>query len=233
MDSRFDRPVAIAPDSVETRFFTRVYGWMAGGLLLTALVATFTAATPALYQVVLGNKLVFYGLMLGELGLVAWMSGLVGKMSAGTASGVFLLYSALNGLTLSVIFFAFTRGSIASTFAVSAATFGAMSVYGFVTKRSLTGLGSFCFMGLIGVLIAGIVNIFLRSTMLQFIVSCVGVIVFVGLTAYDTQRLKVMAQSVDSESEEGRKGAVVGALALYLDFINLFLMLLNLFGRRR
>ena len=108
-----------------------------------------------------------------------------------------------------------------------------MSVYGFVTKRSLTGLGSFCFMGLIGVLIAGIVNIFLRSTMVQFIVSCVGVIVFVGLTAYDTQRLKVMAQSVDSESEEGRKGAVVGALALYLDFINLFLMLLRLLGNRR
>ena len=118
MDSRFERPVAISPDSVETRFLTRVYGWMAGGLALTALVAMFTAATPALYQVVLGNKIVFYGLMFGELALVAWMSGLVGKMSSGTASGVFLLYSALNGLTLSVIFFAFTRGSIASTFVV-------------------------------------------------------------------------------------------------------------------
>jgi FtsH-binding integral membrane protein len=171
--------------------------------------------------------------MLGELGLVAWLSGLVGRMSAGMASGIFLLYSALNGLTLSVVFLVFTRESIASTFVVSAATFGAMSAYGLATKRALDGLGSFCFMGLVGVIIASLVNMFLHSSMLGFVTSCVGVIVFVGLTAYDTRKLKMMAAVVDPDSEEGRRGAVSGALALYLDFINLFLMLLNLFGRRR
>ncbi|MEO6325196.1 MAG: Bax inhibitor-1/YccA family protein [Thermoanaerobaculia bacterium] len=226
-------PIAISPVAVETRFLTRVYGWMAAGLAATALVASFVVSSPAVAQVVLGNKIVFYGLMLAELGLVVWLSGMIGKMSATTASAVFLFYSALNGLTLSVIFFAFTRSSIASTFLVTAGTFGAMSVYGLVTKRSLDGLGSFCFMGLIGVVLASIVNFFMKSSMLQFIVSCVGVIVFVGLTAYDTRKLKMMAATIDADSEEGRRGAVRGALSLYLDFINLFLMLLNLFGRRR
>jgi hypothetical protein len=195
-------------------------------------VAGAAISSPAVIQAVFGTPL-FYVLIIGELGLVAWLSGLVGKMSATTASVVFLAYSALNGLTLSCIFFLYTKDSIASTFVVSAATFGAMSLYGYTTKRTLDGLGSFCFMGLIGVVIAGLVNLFLRSNMLGFIVSCVGVIVFVGLTAYDTARLKRMAESVSIDSEEGRRGAVVGALALYLDFVNLFLMLLRLFGRRR
>jgi FtsH-binding integral membrane protein len=230
----FERsPIAISPVAVESRFLTRVYGWMSAGLVATALVASYVASNEDVARVVIGNKLVFYGLMFAELGLVVWLSGMIGKMSATTASAVFLFYSALNGVTLSVIFFAFTRSSIASTFLVTAGTFGAMSVYGLVTKRSLDGLGSFCFMGLIGVILAMLVNIFLRSSMLQFVVSCVGVIVFVGLTAYDTRKLKIMAASIDADSEEGRRGAVRGALSLYLDFINLFLMLLNLFGRRR
>ena len=134
-------PIAISPVAVESRFMTRVYGWMAAGLCVTALVAAYTASNPALVKAVVLNKLVFYGLMFAELGLVAWMSGLIGKMSATTASGVFLFYSALNGLTLSVIFLVYTASSISSTFVVTGATFGAMSVYGFVTKRSLTGLG--------------------------------------------------------------------------------------------
>lgn len=226
-------PVAISPDRVETRFLTRVYGWMAGGLVATALAAWFTLSTPALLQLIFGNKLVFYGLMIGELALVAWLSGLVGRMSASTAAIVFVAYSALNGLTLASIFLVYTSGSIVSTFAVTAGTFGAMSVYGLVTSRSLDGLGSFAFMGLIGVLLASVVNIFMRSSMLEFVISCVGVIVFVGLTAYDTRKLKMMAARVDADSEEGQKGAIQGALSLYLDFINLFLMLLRLMGNRR
>ena len=226
-------PIALSPANVESRFLSRVHGWMAGGLAVTALVSWFTLSSPALLNIVFGNRLVFFGLLIGELALVVWLSGMVGKMSATTAAAVFIAYSALNGLTLSAVFLAYTAGSLASTFVVTAGTFGAMSLYGSVTKRSLAGVGSFAFMGLIGVVIAGVVNIFLKSTMLEFVVSCVGVIVFVGLTAYDTQRLKAMGATLDADSEEGRKGAVRGALSLYLDFVNLFLMLLRLFGRRR
>jgi FtsH-binding integral membrane protein len=226
-------PIAISPTAVESRFMTRVYAWMAAGLGATAAASWLILSSEAALRFVFGNPMVYYGLMLGEIGLVVWLSGLVGRMSATTASAVFLVYSALNGVTLSVIFLRYTSESIVSTFVVSAALFGAMSVYGITTGRSLDGLGSFCFMGLIGVLIALIVNIFVKSSMLGFVVSCVGIIVFLGLTAYDTRRLKVMAASVDADSELGRSGAVRGALSLYLDFINLFLMLLNLFGRRK
>ena len=226
-------PIAISPSAVGSRFLSRVYAWMASGLAVTALVSWLMLTSPAALEFVFGSKLVFFGLIIAELGLVAWLSGMVGKMSASTASAVFVAYSALNGVTLSVVFLAYTTGSIASTFVVTAGTFGAMSLYGVSTKRSLDGVGSFAFMGLIGIVIAGIVNIFLKSTMLEFVVSCVGVIVFVGLTAYDTQKLKAMGASIEVDSEEGRKGAVRGALSLYLDFVNLFLMLLRLFGRRR
>src|SRR5512140_2189803 len=226
-------PIAISPTAVGSRFLSRVYAWMAGGLAVTALVSWVTLSSPALLNLVFGSKLVFFGLLIAELALVAWLIGLVGRMAASTAAAVFVAYSALNGLTLSAVFLAYTSGSIASTFVVTAGTFGAMSLYGVTTKRSLDGLGSFAFMGLIGVILAGIVNIFLKSTMLEFVISCVGVIVFVGLTAYDTQKLKTMGATLEADSEEGRKGAVRGALALYLDFVNLFLMLLRLFGRRR
>jgi uncharacterized protein len=226
-------PVAISTGRVETRFLTRVYGWMAGGLVATALMAWVTLSTPALLQLIFGNRFVFYGLLIGELALVAWLSGLVGRMSASTAAIVFVAYSALNGLTLASVFLVYTSGSIVSTFVVTAGTFGAMSVYGLVTSRSLDGLGSFAFMGLIGVILASVVNLFLRNSMLEFVISCVGVIVFVGLTAYDTRKLKLMAARVDADSEEGQKGAIQGALALYLDFVNLFLMLLRLVGSRR
>jgi uncharacterized protein len=231
----FDSPRPISPSAsiAVPGFLARVYAWMAAGLLVTAGAALFTVSNETVLHAVFGNKLVFYGLLFAELGLVVWLSGLVGKLSSAAASGVFLLYSALNGVTLSVIFFAFTTGSIASTFLVAAGTFAAMSVYGLTTHRTLDGLGSFAFMGLIGVIIASVVNLFMRSDMLGFVVSCVGVIVFVGLTAYDTRKLKMMALAVDGASEEGRRGAISGALALYLDFINLFLMMLRLFGNRR
>jgi len=207
----------------------QVYAWMGCGLALTALMALITVSTPELLQVIVGNRLVFYGLMIGELALVFTLSGAIHRMSAGVATMLFIGYSALNGLTLSVIFLVYTADSIASTFAVSAAMFGAMSIYGYATRKDLTSWGSFLFMGLIGIVIASLVNIFLRSNAVSWVVSAIGVIVFTGLTAYDTWKIKALAAA----GEEGRKPAILGALTLYLDFINLFLMLLRLMGGRR
>jgi len=214
-----------------TAFLRKVYGWMFVGLGITATVALGVAGSPALVQALIQNKILFYGLMFGELGLVFFLSARVDKLAPATASGLFLLYSALNGVTLSFIFLAFTGSSIATSFLVTAGMFGALALYGSTTKRSLAGVGQFVFMGLIGVILASIVGMFWKSEGLQFVISIVGVIVFTGLTAWDAQRLKAMAVAVP----EGRVGsyAVVGALALYLDFINLFLFLLRLLGGRR
>lgn len=200
-----------------------VYGWMAAGLCLTALVSVAVASSPAVFSAVFGNRMVFFGLLILELGLVFAISGFALRMGTAVAAPLFLLYSALNGVTLSGIFLMYTGQSISSAFFTTAGTFAVMSVYGYTTRRDLTSLGSFCFMGLVGVVIASVVNIFLHSNMIQFVVSGIGLIVFIGLTAYDTQKLK------------GVRGgaAVVGALALYLDFINMFLFILQLFGTRR
>ena len=206
-----------------------VYAWMGGGLLVTALLAMVTVSSPAILNAVFGNRLVFYGLILGELGLVFAISGAINRLSAAMASLLFLLYAALNGITMSVIFAVYTAESVASTFVITAATFGAMSAFGYLTRRDLTGWGSFLFMGLIGVVIASLVNIFTQSSAVSWFISAVGVIVFTGLTAYDTQKIKAMA----ANGAEGRKPAILGALTLYLDFINLFLMLLRLLGNRR
>ncbi len=207
----------------------QVYAWMGGGLLITALLAMVTISSPVLLNAVFGNRLVFYGLIFGELGLVIAISGAINKLSASAASLLFILYAALNGVTMSVIFAVYTAESITSTFVITAATFGTMSAYGYLTKRDLTRWGSFLFMGLIGVVIASLVNIFTRSSAASWIISAVGVIVFTGLTAYDTWKIKAMATA----GVEGRKPAILGALTLYLDFINLFLMLLRLLGNRR
>ena len=207
----------------------QVYAWMGGGLLVTAFMAMVTLSSPAILNAVFGNRLVFYGLILGELGLVIAISGAINRLSAATASLLFLLYAALNGVTMSVIFAVYTAESVSSTFVITAATFGAMSAYGYLTKRDLTGWGSFLFMGLIGVVIASLVNIFTRSSAVSWIISAVGVIVFTGLTAYDTWKIKAMA----SQGAGGRKPAILGALTLYLDFINLFLSLLRIMGRKR
>jgi FtsH-binding integral membrane protein len=207
----------------------QVYAWMGGGLLITALMAMATISSPALFNAIVGNRLVFYGLLLGELGLVIAISRAINKISAPVASFLFLLYAALNGVTMSVIFAIYTAESITSTFVITAATFGAMSAYGYFTKRDLTRWGSFLFMGLIGVVIASVVNIFVGSSAVSWIISVVGVIVFTGLTAYDTWKIKAMAAA----GAEGRKPAILGALTLYLDFINLFIMLLRLLGNRR
>ena len=212
--------------SVQNGVMRGVYGWMGGGLALTALVSLLTVSSPALLQAILGNRILFYALILGELGLVVAISGAINRISASTASLLFLAYAALNGLTMSTIFVAYTSSSIASTFVITSGMFGAMSLYGYATKSDLTSWGSFLFMGLIGMVIASVVNIFLHSSMIYWVVSLCGIIVFTGLTAYDTQNIKNMGNT-------GPKGAILGALRLYLDFINMFLLMLRLLGDRR
>jgi FtsH-binding integral membrane protein len=215
-------------------FIRSVYNWMAIGLGITGLVAFYISNSEAMLRLIFGNQLVFFGLIIGELALVFSISARVHKMQASTATSLFMLYAALNGATLSAIFLVYTRSSITSTFFVCAATFVAASIYGMVTKRDLTSMGQFMFMGLIGIIIASVVNFFIRSSGVNLIVSYIGVIVFVGLTAYDTQKLRTMALT-QPEGIDGatlRKGAILGALTLYLDFINLFLMLLRIMGNR-
>ena len=219
--------------AVQGAFIRRVYNWMALGLGATALVALYTAGNPQLLNMIFGNSLVFFGLILAELGLVIWLSAAINRLSYSSASAMFFVYSALNGLTMSVIFLAYTSTSIASTFFVTAGTFGATSLYGYTTKRDLSSWGGFFFMGLIGIILASVVNIFLQSPMMYWLVTYAGILVFVGLTAYDTNKLKQMALMGFADEEAEGKSAVMGALALYLDFINLFLMLLRIFGGRR
>ncbi len=214
---------------VERRFMAAVYRWMTFGLLVTAGVAYYIASTPAALQVIFGNRMIFWGLIIAQFGLVIALSAAVNKLSAGVAGALFLLYSALTGATLSVVLLAYTGASVASAFAVTAGTFMAMSIYGTVTKKDLTSWSTFLFMGLIGIVIASVVNIFMKSGMISWVVSAAAVVVFTGLTAYDTQRLRRMA------ALGGTVAAlpVNGALSLYLNFINLFLSILNLFGGRR
>ena len=209
----------------ERTFIRSVYGWMFGGLLLTAAASMWVVFSPAMQQLVFGTPLRWV-LLIAELGLVFYLSFRITKMSPATAASVFLVFSLLNGLTLSAIFFVYTSAAIYQAFFTAAGMFGAMSIYGMVTKRDLTSWGSFFFMGLIGIIICSVVNIFLRSSALGFAISVIGVFVFLGLTAYDTQKLKAYATAPELRENL----AVYGALALYLDFINLFLMLLRLFG---
>jgi len=214
-----------------TAFLRLVYGCMALGLLVTATVAFFVASSPDILISIARNRLLFWGIIIAQFGLVITMSARVHKLSPAAAAGLFLGYSGLTGVTMAFVLMAYTGESVASTFVVTAGAFGSLALFGTVTQRSLAGWGQFLFMGLIGVVLASFVNIFMQSNALQFVMSFCGVIVFTGLTAYDAQMLKAMALAVP----EGSAGsyAVLGALRLYLDFINLFLMLLRLFGRRR
>jgi len=216
-------------------FVRSVYNWMAIGLALTGFVAFYVAHNPSMRTFVFGNQIVFFGLIIAELALVFTISSRVNRMQASTATGLFLLYSALNGATLSFIFLVYAKSSIASVLFICAATFIACSVYGMATKRDLTSLGGFMAMGLIGIIIASLVNLFVRSSGMHMVISYLGVFVFVGLTAYDTQKLKTMALTQPAGLDAGviRKGAILGALSLYLDFINLFLFLLHIFGGAR
>ena len=216
-------------------FVRSVYNWMCIGLALTGFIAFYVSNNETIMRLVFGNQIIFFGIIIAELALVFSIVGMVNKMSAGTATGLFVLYSALNGVTLSFIFLAYTRASIYSTFFICSATFLACSIYGWTTKRDLTSWGGFLMMGLIGIIIATLVNMFIRSSAMNMVVSYIGVIVFVGLTAYDTQKLKNMAltQPAGLDGAVVRNGAILGALSLYLDFINLFLMLLRIFGGGR
>ena len=229
-------PMLSAETQIRVNEFIRsVYNWMAIGLGLTGLVAFYVSNSQYLTQMIFGNQLLFFALVIGELVLVFSIAARVNKMQASTATGLFLLYAVLNGATFSFVFLVYTRTSITSVFLICAATFMACSIYGMTTKRDLTSLGGFMMMGLIGIIIASVVNIFVRNTQMSLIISYIGVLVFVGLTAYDTQKLKTMALTAPEVSEEGmvRKNAILGALALYLDFVNLFLMLLRIFGSTR
>jgi FtsH-binding integral membrane protein len=221
---------------VQVNAFVRgVYNWMAIGLGLTALTAFFVAGSETMLRLIFGNPIVFFGLIVGELALVWSLAARVHRMRAATATNLFMLYAVLNGATLSVIFIRYTMSSIASTFVVCALTFLAMSVYGWTTKKDLTSWGSFLFMGLIGIIVASLVNLFVRSSAMGMIISYIGVLIFVGLTAYDTQKIKAMAisQPAGLDGAVIRKGSILGALTLYLDFINLFLMLLHILGGNR
>jgi FtsH-binding integral membrane protein len=224
------RSVAPQFDVGLRQYMLHVYNYMAGGLALTGVVA-YMAATGGLYKAIIGTPL-YWVVLLAPLGLVMFLSLRIEKMSLGTAQLSFWIYAGLVGLSLAGIFLVYTGASVARVFFITAGTFGAMSLYGYTTKRDLTHVGSFLFMGLIGVVISSLVNMFIASTALQLTISVIGVIVFVGLTAWDTQRIKAMYVQADGTIAAGKK-AIMGALALYLDFLNLFLMLMQLLGDRR
>jgi FtsH-binding integral membrane protein len=228
--SAFTSATAAGAERV-TAFLRKVYGWMFVGLGITATVALGVAGSPTLVRAIVSNPILFFGLFIVELGLVFYLSARVNKLAPSTAAALFVVYSALNGAVLSMIFLAYSGTSIATTFFVTAGMFGALALYGTTTKRSLAGVGQFVFMGLIGLMLAMVVGMFVHSAGMQFVISVVGVIVFTGLTAWDAQRLKAMAVALP----EGQTGsyAIVGALSLYLDFINLFLFLLRFLGGRR
>jgi uncharacterized protein len=214
-------------------FMRGVYGWMSLGLFITAAVAWFTAASPLGVMLLQSPGMVIM-LVVVQFGLVIGLSAAIQKLSGTAASLMFAAYSALTGLTLSSIFFVYSSASIFQAFVVTGGMFGAMSIYGMVTKRDLTGMGSFMFMGLIGIVIASVVNMFVHSSAMGFMISVIGVLVFTGLTAYDTQKLKYMGESMPmGDATAIRRGTILGALTLYLDFLNLFLMLLRLFGSSR
>lgn len=214
------------------KFMSNVYAWMAMGILLTAISALITVKTGLIISIV-KNQLLFYALILGELGMVFFLSARLWKMSIQSATASYFAYSILNGITLSTIFLAFAKSSIASVFFITAGMFAAMSLYGMTTKTDLTKWSKTLFMALIGIVIASVVNIFLKNNMMDWIISYAGVILFSALTAYDTNKLKNLYLANNFTAESSKKMAIFGALQLYLDFINLFLFLLRIFGGNR
>lgn len=234
LDQNLQQPFSVeAIFAEQQRFIVKVYGWMCAALVLTGITAYIVATTPSIMQYVFTNLTVLYVLLGVELLMVIGLSSMINKMSANMATAVFVLYSVVNGLTLSFIFLVYTSGSIAFTFFITAATFGVMSAYGYFTKKDLTSWGNLLVMALFGLVIASIGNLFMKSDTLMWITTYAGILIFVGLTAYDTQRIKNTNIIGNEGTDEDRKEAIIGALTLYLDFINLFLKLLRLFGRRR
>ena len=229
------QPKTYTTTQVATNTFLRgVYLWMSIGLLITGYLSYVISSSPALISIFLQNQLLFMGILIGELILVVTISGAISKLSANVATLLFILYSGLNGITLSTIFLIYTKTSIMKTFFICSGMFGTMSLYGFTTSKDLSSWGSFLFMGLIGVIIASLINIFFHSTQMEFLISVIGILVFVGLTAYDTQKLKQMGENAPLDRKSTlQKGTILGALTLYLDFINLFLLLLRFLGTSR
>ncbi len=220
------------PDAETNRFMQKVYGWMAFALLISGGVAYYVSTDSNLLKMIFESGL-FTPLLFLELGLVIGLSWLIKKMNATTAIVLFITYSFVTGLTLSVIFLVYQMSSIVSIFGVTALIFAAMSLYGYTTQKDLTGIGTMAIFGLFGIVIASIVNLFLGNTMVDTVISAIGVIVFIALTAYDTQKIKAMNIIGNEGTDDDKKEAIIGALTLYLDFINLFLDLLSLFGKKK
>lgn len=215
-------------------FIQGVYYWMAIAMVITGVMAYFVAHSRFMLNLIFGTPYMFVGLIIAELAVVFYFSARLAKMQAATATILFILYSFLNGLTLSVIFIAYARETISAAFFITAGTFVVTSLFGYFTKRNLTGIGHFMFMGLIGIIIASVVNFFIKSSVIFMAVNYIGVLVFVGLTAWDTQKMKNMALTMpdDVSGAVVRKGMLINALQLYLDFINLFLFILRILGSR-
>ena len=219
--------------AAESYFISRVYLWMSVGLGVSALASFWLMSQPELLRALFTHSILMIALVIAEIALVLWLSFAVMRMSATMASVLFVIYSLLNGITLSSVFLIYTGISVISTFAITAGTFLFFSVYGMTTKKDLTSMGGLMAMGLIGVILAGIVNFFLKSTVLYWISTFVGIAVFLGLIAWDTQKLKNIHAMGFQDSEMENRTAILGALMLYLDFINLFILLLRIFGKRR
>lgn len=210
----------------------KVYVWMTFALVITGVVAYGVASSPTLLQAIFSNKILFWGIILGQFGLVFGISGAINRLSLSVATMLFVLYSILNGVMLSAIFVAYSPMVITKVFFITAGTFAAMATFGYFTKADLSGMGKILMMALIGLILATVVNIFLKSSGLDMILSYVGVLIFVGLTAWDSQKIKMMLAQCEDMDEGAQKIALIGALTLYLDFINLFLYLLRIFGRK-
>ncbi len=231
--STFNTQLTAQQEEIQRSFILRVYAWMVIGLAITAATAFFTLSVPALLEAVFTNPYIFFGLLIGELVLVVVLSAAISRIPPVVATLLFAGYAALNGVTLSFLMLVYTGTSVVITFGVTACTFGIMTLFGYTTQRDLTKLGSLLIMALLGLVIASVANIFFASTTLYWIVTYVGILIFVGLVAYDTQKLKRMSLSVSGDGTLVQKASIVGALALYLDFVNLFLLLLRLLGKRR
>ena len=222
-----------SPSTTLPVLMRKVYTWMALALVITGITAYGVATTPSLIMAIANNSILFWGLVIAEFGLVFGISGMLHKLSLTTATLMFIVYSVINGVLLSFIFLAYTMSSISTVFFITAGTFGVMALIGYTTKTDLSKFGSILFMALIGLIIATVVNMFVHSSGLQLIISYVGVLIFVGLTAYDTQKIKQMLNEQSSADESAQKLALLGALSLYLDFVNLFIHLLRILGDRR
>jgi uncharacterized protein len=220
-------------EEIQRRFMLRVFAWMTFGLFCTAAAALFTASTPALVTAIYSTPFALVGLLIAEFAVVIVLSAAINRLSPVLAGSLFMLYSILTGVTFSIFFMIFTASSIAVTFGITACTFGIMALYGYTTQRDLSSLGSFLIMGLIGMVLASLANLFLRSPFLYWMVTYAGILIFVGLIAYDTQKLRKMSLALDEHGQVTQKASILGALNLYLDFINLFLLLLRILGRQK